>query len=81
MAGDKSFSDGGSAYVTPGLYQVVVSDEEDATASGLCHRLNIHNSDQTIDPLCGATAFDPVTFDGGYSSLGQGYLQLQLFSR
>lgn len=74
-------SDGGSAYVTPGLYQVVVSDEEGCDgkrtfAIGSTSTI----PDQTIDPLCGAAAFDPVTFDGGYSSLGQGYLQLQLFS-
>ena len=74
-------SDGGSAYVTPGLYQVVVSDEEGCDgkrtfAIGSTSTI----PDQTIDPLCGAAAFDPVTFDGGYSSLGQGYLQLQLFT-
>ena len=80
--GDVLSSDGAGAWLTAGVYQVTVEDEGgcEGKRTFILSPSASTIPDLTIDPLCGDAAFDTVTFEGGYASPAEGYVQLQLFS-
>ena len=80
--GDVLSSDGAGAWLTAGVYQVTVEDEGgcEGKRTFILSPSASTIPDLTIDPLCGDAAFDTVTFEGGYASPAEGYIQLQLFS-
>ena len=80
--GDVLSSEGAGAWLTAGVYQVTVEDEGgcEGKRTFILSPSASTIPDLTIDPLCGDAAFDTVTFEGGYASPAEGYVQLQLFS-
>ena len=80
--GEVLSSEGPSATLTAGVFQVTVVDE------GGCEGRRtfvISPSASTIpevttEAVCGEGPYDPVEFSGGFSSPAEGFLQLQLFS-
>ena len=72
---------GSGAWLTAGIYQVIVADEGGCegrrtfllsqTAASIPEALN-------VTALCGDEAFDPVEFTGGFASPSEGYLSFQL---
>ena len=70
------------AWLTSGTYQVIVEDEGgcEGRRTFIMSPSASNIPELTVDALCGEAAFDTIVFDGGYSSPGEGYVQLQLFS-
>ena len=74
---------GSGAWLTAGIYQVVVADEGGCegrrtfvmseTAATVPEELN-------VEALCGDSAFNPVEFTGGFASPEEGYLNFNLYS-
>lgn len=72
---------GSGAWLSAGIYQVVVADEGGCegrrtfllsqTAASIPEELN-------VTALCGDEAFDPVEFTGGFASPSEGFLSFQL---
>ncbi|MDA0945918.1 MAG: gliding motility-associated C-terminal domain-containing protein, partial [Bacteroidetes bacterium] len=75
-------TNGASAYLTAGVYQVTVVDEGgcEGKRTFILSPSASTLPDITIDPLCGEAAFDTVTFSGGFASPGEGYVNLYLSS-
>ena len=74
---------GASAWLTAGIYQVIVTDTAgcegrrtfllNQTPASIPEALN-------VEALCGDEAFQPVQFTGGFSSPSEGFLNFQLGS-
>jgi hypothetical protein len=75
-------TNGASAYLTAGVYQVTVVDEGgcEGKRTFILSPSASTLPDITIDPLCGEAAFDTVTFSGGFASPGEGHVNLYLSS-
>ena len=80
--GDVLSTDGAGAWLTAGVYQVTVADEGGCEGKRTFILAPSASTipDLTVDALCGESAFDTLTFEGGYSSPAEGYLSLYLYS-
>ena len=80
--GEVLSSSGAGAWLTAGVYQVIVEDEGgcEGKRTFILSPSASTIPEITIDPLCGDAAFDTIAFTGGYASPAEGYVSLQLFS-
>ena len=80
--GEVLSSNGAGAWLTAGVYQVIVEDEGGCEGKRTFIMAPSASTipEVTVDPLCGEAAFDTISFNGGYSSPAEGYLSLYLYS-
>ena len=73
---------GDGAWLTAGVYQVIVEDEGgcEGKRTFVLSPSASTIPELTVDALCGEAAFDTIAFEGGYASPAEGFVQLQLFS-